>query len=100
MEEVLEEVGEEVTLVTVYPFDSCPTDPASAVARTEQGGSALTIQLVDDPLTPVAERWGHYPGSVFLVEEGGRIAYKRTRLVLDEVVRLIRGTVERPPGSR
>ena len=51
---------------------------------------ASTVQLADDPFDPVAEQWGRYRGSVFLVEQGGRIVYKRTRLVRDEVVRLIR----------
>jgi hypothetical protein len=117
MEEVLEEIGAGATLVTIYPFDACPTEPPPAagsiasppaaggppagglppsggITRTraaDEGERAATVQLVDDPLDPVAEQWGRYPGSVFLIGSDGRITYKRTRLVRDEVVRLIRG---------
>ena len=92
MEELHRLIGKRVTLVTIYPFDSCPTagdGAAVPTSGTEEREEAQTEQLVDRLRNTVMERWGGYPGSVHLIDASGKVVYKRTRLIPGEIVAVI-----------
>ena len=95
MEELERRIGERVTLVTVYPFDSCPA-PGDGFALPPSGaagrGEARTVQLVDRFRDTVSDGWGRYPGSVHLIDASGRVVYKRTRLIAAEIVAAVART--------
>ena len=92
MEDLYRRIGEGVTLVTIYPFDSCPTvgdGSAEPPSGTEEREEAPSAQLVDHLRNTVLEEWGGYPGSVHLIDASGKVVYKRTRLIAVEIVAAI-----------